>query len=119
LLVDRTQLVNTLFDDRSLDLSELTSVTLSNEDAVVTKLILPLLRLLSFGPSEWETKYPVAMWEGRAKRVKEADVLGFRGTDRSEDDCPLVAEAKKAGHGRGDRPGPVIALWMHGHRDTR
>jgi hypothetical protein len=69
-----------------------------SEREVEYYFIVPLLEQLSYAEEDFAIGYPVEMYEGVRKVMKEADFVVFDGKDRDRTDhALLIVEAKRVG----------------------
>jgi hypothetical protein len=78
-------------------LDEISTKELDTEKGVEIRFILPLLELLGYKEEDRADGYPVNIYEGVRKIVKEADFVLFNGSNRAKDNALLVIEAKSVG----------------------
>jgi hypothetical protein len=69
----------------------------NTEKEVEIRFVLPLLSLLGYTEEDRADGYPVEIYEGVRKSLKEADFVLFDGKNRAKDNALLVIEAKTVG----------------------
>jgi hypothetical protein len=74
--------------------NEIIGKRFNTEKEVEIRFILPLLSLLGFTEEDRADGYPVEIYEGVKKSIKEADFVLFDGKNRAKDNALLVVEAK-------------------------
>jgi hypothetical protein len=88
-----------VYQDDNIDkkIDEITLKDFDTEKEVEIRFVLPLLSLLGYSEKDRADGYPVNIYTGVKKSVKEADFVLFNGKNRAEDNALLVIEAKSVG----------------------
>lgn len=95
---NKEKFISANFDENiQSKLDEITSKDFNTEKEVEIKFILPLISLLGYNEEDRADGYPVSIYTGVKKSVKEADFVLFNGKNRAADNALLVIEAKSIG----------------------
>ncbi len=94
--------------------SHILTKSFDSEKEVEIRFVLPLLDRLGYTDEDRSDGYPVEIYEGVRKSVKEADFVLFDGANRSKESALLVIEAKATGKRLQDYIGQArtYAIWL-------